>query len=126
MAAPDCPYCGTQTMLTTGRTIYPQHPKHHAKLYYMCVTCPSVYVGTHRATGQPLGIPANPLVRKARARLHAKFDKLWIDGNLSRTEAYAALAQQLGIPVEECHIAMFDEEMCKRARDAVPTIRLLG
>ena len=56
---------------------------------------------------------------------HAAFDPLWqrkllklekIKGSKRRArgDGYYWLSQQLGIPFEDCHIGMFDVDMCKR------------
>lgn len=54
-----------------------------------------------------------PLVTKAtlaaRQAAHRAFDPLWKDGLLTRTEAYAILAQKLGIPLKKCHMSIMDE-----------------
>ena len=42
---------------------------------------------------------------------------------MTRREAYSALARELEIPVDECHIAMFDEELCEKAVEAAERIR---
>jgi hypothetical protein len=47
-------------------------------------------------------------------RAHAAFDPLWQSGRMSRTRAYKGLARRLGIPVQDCHIGRFGEEMCVR------------
>ncbi len=50
-----------------------------------------------------------------RLAAHAAFDKIWNGRNkISRHRAYTKLAYILKIPVGDCHIRMFDIEMCKR------------
>jgi hypothetical protein len=53
--------------------------------------------------------------------VHEVFDPLWNkkDNMMSRSEAYIWLAYELGIPVEKCHIGMFDVELCRQARQVV-------
>lgn len=46
-------------------------------------------------------------------RAHTAFDRLWKGGG-DRSAAYAWLAGALGISKNECHIGMFDVDMCKR------------
>lgn len=53
-------------------------------------------------------------VPDARIRAHLAFDRLWQRGWMPRPEAYAWLAEQLGLPVEKTHIALFDFETCER------------
>jgi hypothetical protein len=45
---------------------------------------------------------------------HAAFDPHWKKGNVKRKQAYARLADALGIAVKDCHIGMFDIQQCAR------------
>lgn len=80
--------------------------------FYLCAPC-GAYVGTHKASGKPLGTLANNELRMARSRAHRAFDPLWQDGSMKRTEAYAWLANRLYIETKDCHIARFDLETCE-------------
>jgi hypothetical protein len=82
-------------------------------------------VGVHKGTDKPLGRMANKELRGWKGRAHAAFDPLWkrklelyrhegATKGWARGTGYKWLAGQLGIPAQECHIAMFDVEMCKR------------
>lgn len=63
------------------------------------------------------------VIRQAKQDAHAAFDVLWrakwkrdlCDKHEARGAGYRWLAEQLGIPAEQCHIGMFDVETCKRA-----------
>ena len=72
-----------------------------------------------------MGTPANNALRALRKQVHEFFDRRWLYGatgnrNSRRSEEYAWLAEKMGIPVvEDCHIAMFDDEMCRRALAAL-------
>jgi ssDNA-binding Zn-finger/Zn-ribbon topoisomerase 1 len=75
-------------------------------------------IGAHKASGDPLGTPADPDTRAARIRAHAAFDPLW-QGKSARFRgrrklAYRWLALELGIPKGLCHIAMMDAATCER------------
>lgn len=50
--------------------------------------------------------------RLARMRAHNAFDPLWQSGEMTRTEAYAWLAKQLGYHPDDCHMARMDEDEC--------------
>lgn len=136
MTRPTCPYCQAMAMRTTGATIYPHRLDLADKVFYWCPPC-DAYVGTHATTGEPLGTLANANLRRLRSKTHAVFDPLWQEParkdvtsikNLCRkypkpfeyfvpryrTAAYAALAAALGIPVEDCHIGMFDAAQCRQ------------
>lgn len=88
------------------------------RLYWRCGKC-DAHVGTHRGTSIPLGTLANKSLRKLRMQTHIEFDKLWeqIDSPMTRTQAYQWLAMELDIGNIVCHIAMFDEDMCRKTLD---------
>lgn len=105
-----CPYCGSDTKFIDSKEIY-------GKSYGMvwaCINYPKcdAYVGVHKGTDKPLGRLANAELRKYKNKAHAIFDPIWQDRKMSRKEAYAWLASQLGLPVNETHIGMFDVDMC--------------
>jgi len=62
-----------------------------------------------------MGRLGNARLRYFRKRAHNAFDPLWSNktAKMTREQAYHWLASRLNVPVEECHIAMFDEETCK-------------
>lgn len=108
-----CPYCCGEAELVTGQAIYPHRPDLAHKRFYRCHSC-DAYVGCHPGTTKPLGRLANASLRQAKQRAHKSFDPLWKTGRMKRGQAYAWLAQQLGIPKQDCHIGMFDEDTCER------------
>jgi hypothetical protein len=128
--APLCLECGTRSVLTDGREVYPHRPDLFDRLYYRCRAC-GASCGTHRGTDRPLGSPAGGETKRARAAAHAIFDPLWQakirrDGcskSKARNAGYQWLAEQLGMPKAKCHIGMMDEatarrvvEVCRAAR----------
>ena len=112
-----CPYCNRDAQQATGADIYPHRPDLAHKKFYRCSPC-GAYVGCHK-DGRPLGRLANADLRRAKQLTHAKFDPLWKSGQMSRSAAYRWLADQLGIPGDECHIGMFDIDRCRAAYKAV-------
>lgn len=52
-------------------------------------------------------------------KVHDKFDRIWRWRHLTRPKAYAMLASGMDLPVEQCHIAMFDLDQCRKALDVV-------
>lgn len=116
---PVCPYCGVEGVL--------RHlPNSNGRGMFRRWECPmpgcDARVGVHRDSkrGAPLGTMARATRREARTFAHADFDPLWKGGHFpSRNAAYAWLAEALGIPVERCHIAEFDEAQCFAVRLAV-------
>lgn len=108
-----CDYCGQPAVLVTGQTIYPHRRDLWSKHFYLCDPC-EAYVGCHPGTKNPLGRLADTALRRAKSAAHAAFDPLWQNGAGKRSKRYGWLAQQLGIPGDQCHIGMFDEAMCNR------------
>ena len=67
--------------------------------------------------------------RRGRARdlAHTHFDPLWESGRMSRTEAYARLAQAMLLTEDECHMRCMKPKacrevvwLCKGALEGVP------
>jgi hypothetical protein len=112
----ECNYCGEAAERVTGAQMYPHLPALRARIFFRCLPC-RAHVGTHAATGKPFGRLANAELRAARRRAHDAFDALWRRKRSSRSNAYAWLARELGIRVEETHIGMFDVAMCERVVD---------
>lgn len=91
-----------------------------------CGTCDAT-VGLHPFTNIPLGTLATRVMRNARKAAKESFNKLWsvaaamgtrslaLQPAMTRSEAYAWLAAQLGISnVKDCHIGWFGVEQCQR------------
>lgn len=116
---PDCPYCQQEAKLVGGDVIYPHRADLYRKKFWMCAPC-KAYVGCHPTTEEPLGRLADAELRKAKIEAHAAFDPLWMHtfSRMSRGEAYAWLAAQLGVSKNECHIGMFDVDTCRRVVEA--------
>ena len=113
MSAPLCPYCGGRSELVTGDVIYPRRRDLRSKSFYRCKPC-GAWVGCHPGTVTPLGRLANDALRRAKSAAHAAFDSHWQSRRMSRGDAYSRLAAELGIDRSDCHIGMFDEELCAR------------
>lgn len=116
-----CPYCNSAARLVTGAVIYPHRSDLHKKRFYLCAPC-QAWVGCHPGTERPLGRLADEQLRAARVRAHAYFDQLWQSGQMKRKDAYAWLAEQLGIEVKKCHISWFDVQQCERVVEACQNI----
>jgi hypothetical protein len=115
-----CPYCGKPAVKALGSDIYMGRPELAHKQYWACWSC-DAWVGCHPNTDyKPLGRLADPALRKAKTAVHAVFDTLWKNSGykqkrINRGKAYADLAAKLDLPIEQCHIGMFDLETCERA-----------
>lgn len=113
-----CHYCNNNAELVTGREIYPTLVKLHQKKFWRCLPC-KAWVGTHEASldFKPLGLLAKKELRDLKMRAHAAFDPVWKDGKMKRAEAYAWLAEKMGLETKRCHIGWFNEEKCQKVID---------
>lgn len=106
-----CPYCNSKTKLIDTAEIYHGH---HYGYAWACVEYPNcdAYVGTHKANNLPLGRLANAELREAKKKAHTAFDPVWRTGGMSRSYMYQLLSDYLEIPSNQCHIGMFDVDLC--------------
>lgn len=115
-----CPYCDVDAVLMDSAEVY--NGRSHGNIW-LCMNC-RAYVGVHKNDdmNRPLGRLANAELREWKKKAHAAFDPLWkgkmrrdnCSKGKARKAGYTWLAKQLGIPFDECHIGMFDVDMCKR------------
>lgn len=112
-----CDYCDKPAKLVTGKVMYPHRPDLYGKFFYKCDPC-KAWVGCHPNTTNPLGRLANAELRKAKSAAHAAFDPIWKSRRKSRGSAYKWLAERLGMAQQNCHIGMFDVDMCRRVVEA--------
>lgn len=54
-------------------------------------------------------------VAQARARAHDVFDQLFLQGYMSRDQAYCWLARSMGMTRADCHFRFFDFGLCEAA-----------
>ena len=89
-------------------------------LFYGCVQFPRCRgsVGAH-PDGRPLGVPADEATRRARILAHAAFDRIWKQGAMKRSAAYAWMRQAMGLREDQAHVGQFDEVECARLVDLV-------
>ena len=110
-----CEYCGGKVIFTDSAALYGKS----YGMVYLCTNC-NASVGVHRGTNKPLGTLANTVLKLKRKEAHRTFDAIWTEAvcrktkEISRTEAYAWLAGQMGLPVHRTHIAYFNVEQCDR------------
>ena len=107
-----CRYCGKEVVLTSNAEIYGK--EYGNGKCYLCRNC-KAFVGVHTNTIIPLGTLANDELRCARKKAHNSFDRLWKKPTriMSRFEAYKWLSKQMGLEIEDTHIAMFESEQCQ-------------
>jgi len=109
-----CQHCNAAVKLVNNSEIYGGREFGEWPWAYRCTGC-GAYVGLHPFTAIPLGTLANSEMRNARKTLKEAFNPLWQHGSMTRSEAYAWLAQQMGISEGECHIGWFDVKQCTKA-----------
>lgn len=123
-----CQYCGNPAVYESSAVIYGGRDY---GMIYRCAPC-NAYVGVHKGTTTPLGTLANAALREDRKLAHYMFDPAWQDlikesttpteRSIIRKAAYQVLADELGISVEKCHIAMFDSDQCARVAEICETL----
>lgn len=120
----NCPYCGTPAVLVDSRVIYGTS---YGRAW-ACGRYPEcdAYVGCHQGTDRPKGTLADAALRRARKAAHAAFDPLWQrrGGGNRRSVAYAWLARQLGLGVDDCHMGLFDLETCRRVVEVCSRLKI--
>jgi len=113
-----CPYCGNPTELVESSEIYGAS---YGCKCYVCKPC-GAWVGCHKNSDRSLGRVANKELRALKRQAHEAFDPLWKNGLISRKTAYQILSKAFGLPIEQTHIGMFDEDMCRKVIDISNTI----
>ena len=135
-----CSYCPRKAQRVGGSVIYPHRPDLHEKQFFYCAPC-RAYVGCH-PDGRPLGRLANAELRAAKIAAHDALDPLWrpfsaqhvaypeervVNKKLQRVmrkRAYAWLSVQMGTPVDDTHIGMFDVAECRRVVEVISGARI--
>jgi len=109
--------CGKVSVIANNSIIY-DTPRGKWPYVYYCNSCGDS-VGLHPSTDIPLGTLANAELLKMRNSCKSKFLQVCnIVFPRRRQHAYRWLAKELCIDEVACHWALFDSEMCKRARMA--------
>ena len=108
-----CLYCEQEAVLTNGQELYPHREDLWELPFYICRPC-NAYVGCHPGTTKPLGRLANAELRSMKSMAHRFFDVIWKSKEMTRGQAYAWLANQLNLDKHQCHIGMFDVDMCTK------------
>ena len=120
-----CNLCGGPVIYTSNAVIY------HGKTYgsgkcYLCKNC-GAYVGTHAPRPkEALGLLADSNMRKGKILCHEIFDSFWKGKNKAhkkREDLYKWLAEQMQIPIEECHFGWFSLEELRSAYSILVTIK---
>lgn len=117
-----CSYCGSQVVCVSTKEFYGRDYGAHV---YKCTGC-DAYVGTHKGTKNPLGTLANKELRELRMKAHAVFDPCWKNKHMQRKSAYRRLQDFMGTERELTHIAMFNEEQCRKVIEGFKRFVITG
>lgn len=83
------------TNIVYGDTVYP-HRKDLKKLkFFQCSICLN-YVGTHKHSGEPLGVIPTAQLKKRRQYIHSIMDPVWRKGMVPRNTIYKYLSKVIG------------------------------
>lgn len=111
-----CNLCGGKVIYTSNKIIYGR--EYGSGKCYFCTNC-KAYVGTHEPRpDEAYGLLADRQMRNMKKKCHALFDQSWLnaaDRRKARRASYRRLADEMEIPVEECHFGWFDMEMLNKA-----------
>lgn len=82
--------------------------------FYGCSRFPECS-GTHGAhkDGAPLGVPADKVTKQRRIEAHARFDRLWRDGRMTRHLAYQVMGYIMELGPDACHIGKMTRAQCE-------------
>lgn len=107
-----CPYCGGTAVLRDASYVYGE--KSRGGQLYVCSHFPvcNSYVGVHPGTQIPKGTLANRELRQKRIQAHRIFDQIWIQGILSKDNAYRWMADKFCLNDSQAHIGQFSGYMC--------------
>ena len=102
-----CNLCG-------GKVSYLKSSKYKSGFMYSCDNC-HAQVGTYpKNKTVAMGTLADSETRELRLRVHKLIDRFWTS-QTGRSKKYKKLAEELGIEIDNCHIAYFDKETLIKA-----------
>lgn len=109
-----CPYCGAKVVFRSADGIYREN--HRGTMLYVCSRYPKcdAYVRAHPGTRIPMGVLADPELRKLRREAHYYFDQLHTTGFMTKEEAYCWLSGVVCAPKDKAHIGYLGEYYCRQ------------
>lgn len=102
-----CEYCGGRVIFTDASVVRGKKGEN----IYLCLTC-NAFVGVHKGSKRPLGTLANTVLRLKRQEAHRQFDAIWQSKSMTRSQAYAWLAERMNMPKHCAHIGHFNVAQC--------------
>ena len=97
--------------LTDGKEIYPHRKDLYSFPFWKCDSCNN-FVGCHHKTKnrtKPLGVIASKEIKNARIKIHEILDPIWKSKQLSRSELYRRLTDELGYQYHTAEIKTIEE-----------------
>lgn len=86
------------------------------ELFYQSQNC-NARVGCHKGTTHPMGNLANEVLRLKRMETHQVYDAFWRRRDMTCTQAYKWLSEQMGLSEHRTHIGDFEVDQCQRVID---------
>jgi hypothetical protein len=119
-----CNICGGNVIYTSNADIYGK--EYGSGKCYLCQNC-GAYTGTHRPRPrEALGLLADVPMRKGKVACHDLFDSMWKGkpkAQKKRKDLYLWLADEMGVPFEECHFGYFDIQQLRQAYRIMMSVR---
>ena len=111
-----CPYCNARAVRRPARDIIGSAARDYDAYLWVCSRYPACnsYVSAHKKSGLPMGVLADPSLRRKRIQAHRAFNQLWQQGPFTKQQAYRWLQGALGLDEEQAHIAQFSHCMCDK------------
>lgn len=105
-----CVQCSTEVPAekVTGEQVYPHRPDLYQLVFYKCPVCEN-FVGTHKATNEPLGCIPSKQLKQQRMMIHRVLDTLWKERIISRRKLYKQISSKLGYEYHTGNIKSIDE-----------------
>ena len=111
-----CNLCGGKVEYISNAEIYGK--KYGSGFCYHCTKCGAM-VGTHKPRPkEALGLLADRRMKDGKMVCHELFDKHWKgkkSPSKTRGQLYQRLANEMNIPIGECHFGWFDLEQLIQA-----------
>ena len=111
-----CDYCGKEAEWVDNKEIYGRRYGDSWMMWW-CKDC-DAYVGCHNNSRVPLGRMANKELREIKKRVK----NIWIKAMkepMGIGQAYAKLAEMMGIDRKLCHFGYFGKEECLQAEKLI-------
>ena len=120
-----CPYCGAPMVFRPASEIYRDTDRKERMLVCSRYPACNTYVRLCPGTDRPLGVPADPELRKLRSRAHKSFDSVWKKGYMTRNDAYCWMADFLGLRRQDAHIGQFGNYQCQKIIEKCDSLQRL-